>query len=206
MMDIDKETKTFELTKLDVKALAAFCGTGEPLGCVRFEPKMGNVIATDGKALVLAELKGSFTQDDFSVPVSALVIQARLLTGANTLGVGFDDKRREIVLRTVAGRGCSATSEEVETGFPKWRQVIPGRDFGGQRSETNLLKKISPDSTGFDSALVARLALVQKMAGSKGTEFSFYGSDKRGEGTESLSAVFKGPGGVYTVVIMGMRL
>lgn len=201
-MNIDKKSSAFELTKLDVKALAAFCGTGEPLGCVSFEPDFGYVIATDGKSLVLAELRGSFSGPDFLVPIKSLISEARLLTGKNTLGVRFDAKRRETVLSTVAGRGCSATFDEIKTSYPKWRQVVPGRDFGGQKSATNMLPKVLPDSSGFDAALVARLALVQKAAGAEGAKFSFYGTEKR---AESLCAVFKGQKGeIFTVVVMGM--
>ena len=86
-MNIDKETMSFNLTKQDVKALAAFAeksGSTRPhLACVRFEPngtRGAEVIATDGHAIVNVSLKPHFARNSFSVPVEEFERSAKSLS------------------------------------------------------------------------------------------------------------------------------
>jgi len=194
-MNIDKQTKSINLTKQDAKALAAFAGRGEPLGCVRFEPdahgmKGANVIATDGFAIVVVQLQGSFSRNAFSVPIDELNRSLKSLGPKDDLNVSGGEGSSHQVFLTAGVSGCARRVFELESEYPKWQQVIPS----DKASE-----KPAPDRA-FDSKLLARLALVQIASGVKGGVFSYHLDGG------ALKAVFKAEDATWTVVVMGMAV
>ena len=196
-MNIDKETMSFNLTKQDVKALAAFAeksGSTRPhLACVRFEPngtRGAEVIATDGHAIVNVSLKPHFARNSFSVPVEEFERSAKSLSPKDELNVSGGDGSSHQVFLTAGVSGCARRIFEPVGDYPKWRQVIPPSD-----------ESLKPSAERrFDSKLLARLALVQTASGVPGGVFSYHLDGG------ALKAVFKSEDATWTVVVMGMVL
>lgn len=148
---------TFELTKAECKALAAFACRDRTRGhiCgVHFDPGCASVAATDGHTLVEATAAESHGSAPFTVPLDSFEQAAKLLRGRDPrLGVQLVDGA--VVLTD--GKGGEVRCIPIVATFPAYRTLVPNGDNSS-----------ATPTIGIDMEYYARLALVQKAAGVKG--------------------------------------
>ena len=193
-MKCDSDDRVFRLSKHDVNALVEFASsdkTRTSISCVRFEPEAGTAIATDGHALVAAKNCGTYKGEAFSVPLAPLVSMAKLLKKDDYLSVtSVRVAAEEYEIVVTAPNGAATKVKAVDDLYPAWRQVIP-ESFEGPPART----------VGFNTVLLARLALVQKASGCPGGAFMI-----PEDVMAAMKVTFDGFETKWTAVVMPMRM